>query len=340
MERRALLIDIFLLGLGASLPYKKLLANAPLRDLEYKNDGPAAFERPFHHFTLGDLEMTVVTDGSIRESPVQPDFAPGIPSASVDSLLAESFRSTREINLAVNILVIRKDKRTILVDTGCGTGFGMDFGSSCGWLPGSLTAAGIQPEQVTDIIITHAHPDHIGGLFHRDGSPVFPQAQVYISAIEHQFWLSENPDFSKSQLNHTDLLKLVLSSTHKTLLALKPNLHFFEDQAELFGCIRLQKAAGHTPGHTLVHVYSGGDELVHIADLLHSDVLQFPHPEWGYAGDTDMTLAASTRAQVLSVLSENKTKVFAYHLPWPGIGHVRKKGAGREWVAEVYPVPG
>jgi glyoxylase-like metal-dependent hydrolase (beta-lactamase superfamily II) len=102
----------------------------------------------------------------------------------------------------------------------------------------------------------------------------------------------------------------------------------------------MELAPGHTPGHTLVHIFSGSEELVHVADLLHSDVLLFPHPEWGFNGDTDIELATATRKQVLADLTTNHQKVFGYHLPWPGIGHIRKQGDGYEWVAETYAFPG
>ena len=326
MKRRALLKNGILIGLGAWLPLEKILAGRGTR--------------PFHRWQMGELELTVITDGLIRMSPVQPNVAPAGPPAAVDSLLAGSFRSTKEVDLAINILAIRKGSRTILVDTGVGTGFGMNLGSESGWLPQSLKDADIAADSVTDIIITHAHPDHIGGLFYKDGTPVFPHAEVYLSAVEHAFWTAEHPDFSHSTLDHTDLLRQVLDCAHRTLAALKPRLHLFNDKDELLGCIRLERAEGHTPGHTMVHVFSGEEELVHIADLLHSDVLLAPHPEWGFSGDTDIALAAATRRRVLSVLAEKRVKIFSYHLPWPGVGHVRRQGDGFEWVAEAYAVPG
>lgn len=329
MKRRALLKNGILIGLGVWLPLEKIVA--------------ARGTRPFHRWQMGDLELTVITDGLIRMSPVQPNVAPAGPPAAVDSLLAGSFRSTKEVDLAINILAIRKIRdgsRTILVDTGVGTGFGMNLGSESGWLAQSLKDADIIPDSVTDIIITHAHPDHIGGLFYKDGTPVFPHAQVYLSAVEHAFWTSEHPDFSHSTLDHTELLKQVLDCAHRILTALQGRLHLFNDKDELLGCIWMERAEGHTPGHSLVHVFSNGEELVHIADLLHSDVLLAPHPEWGFSGDTDIALAAATRRRVLSGLAEKRAKIFSYHLPWPGVGHVRRQGEGFEWVAEAYVVPG
>lgn len=328
MERRALVRNMFLVGLGASLPLKTLLGKGKTI--------LADSGRPYHRFQLGALELTVVTDGYLKMSPVQPSIAPGAPQEQVTALLQHSFRSTKEVDLAMNVLIIRKEQQLILVDTGAGNG----FGSSAGWLAGSLKDAGVRPDEITDIVITHAHPDHIGGLLDPQGKRTFPNAQIHLSAIEHQFWMNGKQDFSKSRFDDKALLKQVIEGTRNTLTVLADSLHLFDHPSQLFDCIRLELAAGHTPGHTLVHVFSGKEELVHIADLMHSDVLLFPHPEWGFFGDTDFSQAAATRRKVLAVLAENRKRVFGYHLPWPGMGHVRVNGDAYEWVPETYAFPG
>jgi glyoxylase-like metal-dependent hydrolase (beta-lactamase superfamily II) len=326
MERRALLKKMAIIGLGSALPLRSLFAGTPL----------TSAERPYHRFLLGDLELMVVTDGHIVMSPVQEHFAMGAPQAEVNQLLQNNFRSTKAIDLGMNILIVKKGKDVILIDTGAGHGFGPDSG----WLPASLKDAGIHVNDVTQIVITHAHPDHIGGLFSQDNRLVFPNAQVYMSQTEHQFWMSAGKsDFSRSRFSNKELLARILVSTKSTLAALKDRLHLFDHREELFGCIRLQLAAGHTPGHTLVRIFSGKEEILHIADLLHSDVLLFPHPEWGFDGDTDFEMAAATRKKVMEALAADRTTVFSYHLPWPGIGHIRKKADAYEWVAETYAFP-
>ncbi|AYB35107.1 MBL fold metallo-hydrolase [Chryseolinea soli] len=325
MKRRALLKRLALMGGIAAIPFKILRAE------------PAVIKtvkRPFHQLKVGTLDLTVLTDGHIALSPIQPTFPNGSEQAEKE-LLQKHFRSTEAIDLSMNILVIKKENDVILVDTGTGG----NFGPASGWMLSSMADAGITPESITHVVISHAHPDHVGGLLTKEGAPVFPHAQVHVARLEHEFWMAPQQDFSKSKFQDKKLLAAFTASTQTIFKTLQVQVRLFEHGVELLGCLRMELAPGHTPGHTLVHVYSGSEELVHVADLLHSDVLSVQHPEWGFNGDTNLEQAMATRKKVLADLSKGGKRTFGYHLPWPGIGHVRKQGEGYEWVAEAYAFP-
>ncbi len=327
MKRRTMFKTALLATGAAALPFSAGFANIPSRIKNVSNG--------FRRFMLGDLELTIVSDGSIVFSPVQPFFAPGVDPSLIKKMLTDHFRPADAMTLSINILVIRKKDKLILVDTGTGPG-----GTGTGWMMQSLAAAGFEPAAITDIIISHAHPDHIGGVLTATGQPAFPNANIYLSAIEKNFWMGDKPDFSKCKVTDPAILKSIMDVPKKIIPALGTKLHLFNESDHLLDCIRFELAAGHTPGHMLTIVYSGQEELVHIADLVHSDVLLFPHPEWGFFGDTDFAAGAATRARVFEELAQSRKKVMAYHLAWPGLGHVRKADTGYEWVPEPIPYPG
>lgn len=325
MNRRTAIRQSALIALLGFTDFKSLFA-AVQTSKEVKGD---------HRFSMGKLELMVVTDGHILIKPVQPNFAPGIASSKVEKILQDNFASTLEVDLGINILVVRSAERIILIDSGCGSNFGKDSG----WLTANLAHAGIKASEVTDVVISHAHPDHIGGLTDQDGQMVFPNAGIYLSRIEHDFWMSGSPDFSKSKIKDESLKKMVVDVARKNITALKPQLHLLEDGEEVLGCIKVELAPGHTPGHCVIQVFSGSESLYHVADLVHSQILVFEHPEWGFEGDTDFELAVKSRRKVLGALAASRAKVFSYHLPFPGIGHVRKKGNGYEWVQQPSALP-
>lgn len=327
MNRRTAIKNSALVALLGLTDIKSLIAHTALPAQVINSNS-------FHRFMLGKLELTVITDGHISMKPVQPNFASGISSAAVNKVLDDNFASRSAVDLGINILVVRSGTRLILLDTGCGT----NFGKESGWLSENLLKAGISLDAITDVVITHAHPDHIGGLTTGD-QLMFPHAEVYLSRVERNFWLSPDPDFSRSKMKDQALKKLVTDIARKNITASKSKLHLFEDGDTLFGCIKMILAPGHTPGHTVLHVFSEGESIFHIADLVHSAVLVIEHPEWGFDGDSDFDLAVQSRIKILRQMALDKAMVFSYHLPWPGIGHVRIKGEAYEWVQQPIMVP-
>jgi glyoxylase-like metal-dependent hydrolase (beta-lactamase superfamily II) len=324
MKRRNLIKGAGAAGMALVMPKNVLPVSA---GVDIKNSG-------FVRFNSGKIELLAVTDGHSKFSPVQPTFAPIAKADEVNKVLSENFLPNDGIDIAFNTLVLKKDGDTILFDTGCGH----HFGPNSGQLASNLRLAGIEPSAVTAILLTHAHPDHIGGLTDKNGNLIYPNAIVYIAKAEYDFWTSPLPDFSKCKADKgfTDMM---VGIARQNLQAAKEKIRFFNDGDLLFGCVKTQIVPGHTPGHTLSHIFIDGQELTHIGDISHDAALLLSHPEWGVAFDTDFETAALARRQILTELAENRTRIFSFHLPWPGLGHIRKKADAFEWVAQAITTP-
>lgn len=288
----------------------------------------------FFQFKAGGLDLLVVTDGHALFQPVQPIFAPLATPASVSDVLAANFLPTSGIDLAFNVLVWRNDKQVILFDAGCGP----HFGPAAGKLEENLSAAGIRRQDVTDILLTHAHPDHVGGLADKDGILIFPNARVWMARQEYDFWMQEKPDFSKSKADPAFAASMVRLAK-ANLTAAGNRLNFFQGGETLFDSLKLEIIPGHTPGHTISTLGTGEEALVHMGDIAHDHVLLLSHPEWGVAFDTDFEAAAKARRAALQSLANKRSRLFSYHLPWPGLGFVRSKGDAFEWIQQPFSTP-
>ncbi|MCW3465858.1 MBL fold metallo-hydrolase [Chitinophaga nivalis] len=282
----------------------------------------------FIHYPAGAIALTVVTDGVVHYD--SDCFAPGIPREAVQQVLQERPVAANGFALTHNILVIKSDSRIILIDAGNGH----QAAPAAGRLPVHLMQAGIHPDTVTDIVITHAHPDHINGLIGAGDQLVFPQARVHLSQTEYDFWLSPSPDFSRSK-NSPDVWLTVQQEVTKILAACAGQLQLFTGTTPLFDVLEPISAPGHTPGHYMFAIANGDKPFIHIADIVHEAVLLFSRPDWGTIFDTDFAQAAATREQVLGDLARTGQRVFGYHLPWPGFGHVQQTATGYQWVPET-----
>ncbi|EJL75437.1 MBL fold metallo-hydrolase [Chryseobacterium populi] len=328
MNRRALLKNGLLAGAFSVIPFTGAFANTQEMILNQENDLSG-----FKKIQLGELELFILTDGYIHEENLL-SFAPRGNVAELKAILKDNFRSEDFIDMAMNVLLVKTKNRLILMDTG----MGIFADARTGFLLKSLKKAGFSPADITDVFLSHAHPDHIGGVVDKQDKLAFPNANLFISKIEHDFWMKATvKDFSNSALkNQPEFLNQIIPAVQNILKIIKPKLKFYDLEKSLYDHFSFQLAPGHTPGLTLVNIVSGNEKLLYIADLIHSDVVLFPHPDWGYFGDTDLDIATKSRKKVLTQLAESKARAFAYHLPWPGLGFTKKNAGAFEWFPESF----
>jgi len=298
------------------------LAGAP----QLKTQAPG-----WYRMMLGDFEVTALNDGTFPIDLVK--VLANITPKQLDEDLSRSFL-TNPVESSVNGFLINTGTKLVLIDAGAGT----FFGPTAGKLLGHLEASGYRPEQVDEIYITHMHPDHIGGLI-KDGKPAFPNAVVRAAQQEADFWLSKAKraaaaaDAKEGFVNAQNALGPYLEAGR-----FKP----FNGDVQLVPGIRSVAAPGHTPGHTLYMVESGGEQLLLWGDLMHSATAQFPDPSvyLHFAADkpvdTDLPAATEQRRKVFADAAEHRYWVAGAHLPFPGIGHLRTNGSGYTFVHANY----
>ncbi len=289
-----------------------------------KNNG-----KDFFKCNLGALELIVVSDGEFDLDPIQPLFAPDVDPAHVVDFLDNHNHVNNKLTFEGNVLLVKNSERTVLIDTGSG----MTHGSSVGKIVKHLAAAGIAKEDITEIVLTHAHHDHIGGIVDEADAFTFPNAQIFIAKEEYDFWMADKPDFSKGSHNEMAEFQMMFAKKHIELA--KPRLQFFKDNDELFGFLKLRLAPGHTPGHTIITVFSEGEELVHFADIFQHIIL-LGRPEWGNRIDVDFDMAVQSRKELGAHWAVSKTFTFGDHLPFPGLGYIEKKDAALYWVSKEF----
>ncbi len=290
----------------------------------------------WYRFMVGGFEVTALSDGSI-ELPVQKLLHP--PGHGRSRGGAQDARNGRaDLGpptqvLAVNAWLVNTGARLVLVDAGAG---GL-FGPTLGRLVANLKAAGYQPEQVDDVLVTHMHPDHVGGLATADGKPVFPNATVRADKREAELWLSD-ARAETSPAKFKDFFKGAMASLQPYAQA--GRLATFDGAAaaqEVVPGVRTWDTHGHTPGHTAYVVESEGRKLVLVGDLIHVASVQLPMPQVTIDFDSDEAQAAKIRAAVFGRLAkDDKAWVAVSHFGFPGVGRLQAEGKGWKWMPVAF----
>ncbi|MGA7329954.1 MAG: MBL fold metallo-hydrolase [Rhodomicrobium sp.] len=278
----------------------------------------------FYRFKFGKGEATIVSDGVLPLGDPHAAFL-GIGAGELDQMLTSNFLPIGAATLEQNTLVLNTGDKIIIFDNGMGVS--KLFGDTTGKLMITLKQAGIDPMDVDALVMTHAHIDHCGGIVGATGALNFPNAQLYINEDDFKFWTDEAKVGPK--------LGAFLEQTKRNLVPNKDRITWVKDGQEFLPGIHAIHTPGHTVGHTIYMIELGGDQLCYMGDISHHPVLLLQKPLIEFAYDTDAKQAAQTRVKVLSMFAANKTRILAYHFPWPGIGHVGKDGDGFRFFPEA-----
>jgi glyoxylase-like metal-dependent hydrolase (beta-lactamase superfamily II) len=293
----------------------------------------------FYRMILGDFEITALLDGThpFPAAEVLTTTKPGSSSGRAklfeqnlkeanDLLAASDLRAPTEGS--INAFLVNTGTKLILIDSGAGT----LYGSCCGHLIDNLRASGYQPEQVDEVLLTHLHADHVGGIA-PNGIIAFPNAVIRSSKLDADYWLND----ANENAAH-DFLRPMFEGDKASL---KPYIAIgryqpFEDEQEIVPGIRAIPAPGHTPGHTSYEVQSRGQKLLVWGDIVHVAPIQFPEPGVTVQYDSNEDVAEKEREQIFADAAKQGYWIGAAHISFPGLGHVGSRAERFIWIPTEY----
>ena len=292
----------------------------------------------FYRMRLGEFEITVLSDGThpfpdaevltqaVDGSSKRVKLFQAHPEEARSALAAVDLTAPTEGS--INAFLINTGKQLILVDSGAGSLYGI----CCGHLLSNLKAAGYRPEQVDEILLTHLHADHVGGIA-PNGNVAFPNAIVRASKIDADYWLNEANE--KAAPNFLGPMFKGAMASLKPYIAAKRFVPFSGD-VEIAQGINAIGAPGHTPGHTLYRVTSDGQTLLLWGDIVHVAPIQFNDPSITVEYDSDEKVAQATRLKIFDLAASETDWIGAAHISFPGLGHVVKRGSTFVWIPAEY----
>ena len=290
--------------------------------------GPAELVPSRYALRIGEIDVLVISDG-ILPLPTE-TMSTNVDPADRTAWFKDMFLGPDAFDWPLNVLVVRSGDQTILVDAGLGGQF-PGF-PRAGQFPQRLEAAGIGLASVTDVVITHMHMDHVGGLLVDEvKNRLRPDLRIHVSAAEVDFWKA--PDFSRTSMP-SPVPDVLRSTATQFLKEYGSKLQTFEEAYEVAPGVLVQRTGGHTPGHSVVRVTSGGDRLTFAGDALFP--VAFDHPDWQNGFEHDPEESVRVRVRLLREAAATGEILVATHLPFPSVGRVAVEGDAFRWVAAVW----
>jgi glyoxylase-like metal-dependent hydrolase (beta-lactamase superfamily II) len=275
---------------------------------------PAAQAGRAERLQIGGLEAYALEDGNIVVPNDGKLLGFGRPPGETAEVLAAAGLPRDKIRLDIQCLLVKAGDRVLLFDTGLGE---VSFADT-GHLPQSLALAKVAPVAVTDILISHVHGDHVGGLVTKAGALAFPAATIHISAPAWAAFQADPDDDSK-----------------RVVAVIAAKVSTFEPGAQVLPVVKAVATPGHMPGHSSYEIGTAADKLFYLGDVAHHSVISVQRPAWSIQVDDDRPAAEAMRQQTLAKLAAEHERVFAGHFPFPGIGQVVAEGQGIAWKPET-----
>lgn len=269
-----------------------------------------------YRYKVGEFEVTALTDGLARR-PLNGDFVRNAPLEEVRGALRDAFISPDLLPITFTALVVNTGGRLVLIDAGTGG----RMAATAGQLGENLAAAGIDPRAVDTVVISHFHPDHIGGVRTQAGDLAFPNAEVSVPEAEWAYWTDES-----EARRAPSYMKKAFETVRDVLVPMAKELRRYRGEAELAPGLTAIPAAGHTPGHSAFRLSSGAEQLIVWSDTTNHPALFVRNPGWHAIFDMDAEAAETTRKRMLDMVATDRLLVAGYHFPFPAVGHIAQRG--------------
>lgn len=275
----------------------------------------------FYRYKVGGLTVTAINDGFFAR-PLE-GFVRNAELTAVQAAMSAAFLPTGAVPIPFNTLVVETEGGLVLLDAGNGNTGAPTSGT---WMA-NFRAAGYDPANVTAVVVSHFHGDHINGIRLRDGTAVFPRAEIRVPAPEWDFWMSDE------RMNQApEAMRGAFQNCRRVFAPVAGDVKRFEPGAEVAPGITSMAAFGHSPGHTVFMIASGNGKLAYMADVTNHPALFVRNPDWSAIFDQDADMARTTRRRMLDMAAAEKTRVHFYHAPFPANGYIARQGSGYELV--------
>lgn len=271
-----------------------------------------------YRYKVGDATVTALSDGAFSR-PVDASFVRNATVDEVKKALADAHLPTDTLQISFTTLLVELGSSKILIDAG----FADNGPPTAGRMLAAMELAGLKPADITHVLISHFHGDHIAGLRRKDGTATYPNAEVLVPEAEWAYWMDDG-----KMAQAPEGLKGNFSAVRRVFAPMAPSVRRFAWGKEVLPGITAVEAAGHTPGHTAFAVTSGDGRMLVLSDTTNVPYLFVRYPEWQVMFDMDPELARSNRRRLLDMAASEGMQVAGYHFPFPATGFIGRDGKG------------